>query len=737
MRPDSAFVQDMPASAESLQAVLREALPDADETVMDYLVSGLQVSDDVEKQPAKAKAKKKTTAKSKKKPGQSEKGDKEPHVTDDLEDDLLEVTAEVSRFHKEAVQDEVTTALDIDVKGVCISLPGRELLQEAHLKLSPGERYGLIGRNGSGKSSLLRCIARRRIPGFPEQCVCLLVAQEDVGDERHAVETVLAANEALVSLQAEEVVLAPAESGSVMDGTKAFLSLDLLRRQRERDRIARYESKLSGLRGKDARKALLDAEKKVKEAQKALDSAKEDPDASVRALNELTVIREQLDLLDPSALAKEAEVLLKGLGFTQEYLKMPTKTLSGGWRMRVAIAGAILAKPNVLMLDEPTNHLDWEAILWLEKYLSSGSLEEVAVIVVSHDRDFLDGVCTRMLRIHDKQLQIHDGNYSTYEKAHEEDQLHRADLAQRTQEKRDKVEKQIQEMEQKGRKSNNTNLLKQAASRRVKMGLDGGVTSFNRVGLEGVGGHKFKASYGDVDAAEAAMTVETKDAAVKLRLKSAAALGFDAAFLQCREVAVGHEDKQILIRKFDLDIRNGARVAILGVNGSGKTTLLRTLAHDLEPISGEVYQQPRVIVGVFNQHQADALPEEMTPVQILRERHPEMSEAEVRSHLGSFGVGRLAVQLVGSLSGGEKCRVALAAATIRPPHVLLLDEPTNHLDLPTVEALGKALKEFDGAVVVSSHDRRLLREVCQDFYAIQGRQMKKLTNLEQFLKSVR
>mmetsp|Transcript_69537 Transcript_69537/g.166727 ORF Transcript_69537/g.166727 Transcript_69537/m.166727 type:complete len:821 (-) Transcript_69537:369-2831(-) len=657
-------------------------------------------------------------------------------------DDLMEVTAEVSRFHKEAVQDEITSTLDIDVKGLCISVAGRELLVEAHLKLCPGQRYGLIGRNGCGKSSLLRAMDQRRIPGFPENSCCLLVAQEDIGDERSAVATVLAANEELATLQAEEAALAPAESTEdPKAASKALCALKLLRRRRECERAARYESKLSGLRGKEARKALLEAQAQVEQAEKALAAAEAaaegDAGASLEATTELAEVRARLSLLDPASMEAQIVMLLQGLGFKPSDLKAPTKMLSGGWRMRVAIARALFAKPNVLMLDEPTNHLDWEAILWLERYLKSSAMEDVALIVVSHDRDFLDNTSTMIMRIHDRQLFFHEGNYSTFEKAHEEDQLHRADLAQRVQEKRDKVEKQVAQMEQKGRKSNNANLLKQVASRRTKLGMDGKPWSFNRVGLEGVGGHKFKASYGDADAAEAAMVTESREADVKLRLKSAAALGFEAALLQCRDVVVGYDAKQPLIRKFDLDIRSGSRVAILGVNGSGKTTLLRTLAQDLAPLSGEVYQQPRVVVGFFNQHQTDALPQSQTPLEVLQERFPELAESEVRSHLGSFGIGRQAVQPVHSLSGGEKCRVALAAITLRPPHVLLLDEPTNHLDLPTVEALGRALKDFDGAVLISSHDRRLLREVCTDYFAVQGRQLAKLKGLDDFLRSMR
>jgi len=234
----------------------------------------------------------------------------------------------------------------------------------------------------------------------------------------------------------------------------------------------------------------------------------------------------------------------------------------------------------------------------------------------------------------------------------------------------------------------------------------------------------------------AEQAVEAKEQTVRLKLKAAAPLGFEAALLQCRDVVIGYDKATPLVQKFDLDIRAKSRIGILGVNGSGKTTLLRTLVQELPCLGGDVYQQPRVVVGFFSQHQADSLPGSATALEALCERHPLLTEGEVRSHLGSFGLGRLAVSPIRCLSGGERSRVALAAATLRPPHVLVLDEPTNHLDLQTVEALGSALKEFEGSVVVTSHDRRLLREVCDDFFAVQKKQLVKQT-LDAFVRSVK
>ena len=364
----------------------------------------------------------------------------------------VEVTARVSRYHREAVEDEMTSALaEVDVHDVCISVAGRDLLVDAHLKLCTGQRYGFVGRNGSGKSTLFRSMASGKIPGYPARCATLLVDQEDVGDERTAVDTVVSAHSELTELLEEEQSLSLVQSEpSPHNAIKAMQRHRHLMAKRKLFKATMYESKLSGLRGKAARKALLEAEAEEKKAAEALESEPDpeltDESASMqmKAVQLLAHVREQLQILGADSMKAQAEAILKGLGFSATDLQRPTRLLSGGWRMRVALAKALIAKPHVLLLDEPTNHLDWHAILWLEKYLVSDELSEVALVVVSHDRDFLDKVSTMTLRLFDKKLQTHSGNYSSFEEAHQKDQQHRQEVATRQNEKREKLGKKRQ-----------------------------------------------------------------------------------------------------------------------------------------------------------------------------------------------------------------------------------------------------------------------------------------------------
>eukprot|EP00415_Alexandrium_ostenfeldii_P004699 UN4699 len=231
---------------------------------------------------------------------------------------------------------------------------------------------------------------------------------------------------------------------------------------------------------------------------------------------------------------------------------------------------------------------------------------------------------------------------------------------------------------------------------------------------------------------------ESAAEAVNWVLKCAEPLGYHGAVLQCRDLAVGYAANPPLIKSFDFNVDVGQRIAILGLNGTGKSTLLATMAKRLQPLGGEVFHHPRLRLAFFAQHQVDELPLDTTPAGYMKALFPDASDSEIRGHLGSFGVKKQAVHPIATLSGGEKTRCSLAVVTFKPPHILLLDEPTNHLDLLTVEALGRALKAFEGGIVLVSHDRRLISELEASTFVVRDRQLcRNEGGLEAFLSRAR
>jgi ATP-binding cassette subfamily F protein 3 len=345
--------------------------------------------------------------------------------------------------------------------------------------------------------------------------------------------------------------------------------------------------------------------------------------------------------------------------------------------MRVALAKALFVEPHVLILDEPTNHLDWGSIFWLEEYLSK--LENTILIVVSHDRQFLDNFCTSILRLVRSKLEVFKGNYSDYEMTAA--QLHRVE---------EKQEEKQTSVGQVRRKRNN-----------AKLEFENTVALHFEVGPK---------------------------------------LTYSGPLLQCRGVVAGYPGKRIT-KPFDLSLDLASRVAILGHNGCGKTTLLKTIAQDLAPVSGTVYIHHSLRVGYFAQHQAEVLPCDKTPLQVLTAFGEGVRELEAEEILASFGFNaQQARQPIGTMSGGEKCRLALVRVVVKEPHILLLDEPTNHLDLLTVTALSDALNAFQGGVLLISHDRRLIKEVCPEThqqYLLDDGVLKRADGLSKFERSVR
>jgi ATP-binding cassette subfamily F protein 3 len=476
------------------------------------------------------------------------------------------------------------------------------LLEGADLTIHAGERIGLIGANGSGKSSLFALLrdelhADRGEAELPAHWRIAHVAQETPALERAAVEYAIDGDTHLRTIQ---------------------------------ERLSHAERAGDGHLIGELHAALADA--------------------------------------DAYTARPRAESLLLGLGFKTEELQRPVSTFSGGWRMRLNLAQALMTPSDLLLLDEPTNHLDLDAIIWLEDWLRRypGTL-----MVISHDRDFLDGVVKAIVHIDGRRLRRYTGDYSSFEEQ-------RAQAVVLTQ---NLIEKQVRERAH------------------LQSFID-----------------RFRAKATKARQAQSRMKMLAKMEELA-PLHVAAPFSFEFRdperspdpLLILEEVRAGYGEK-VVLTNVDLTLRSGERIGLLGVNGAGKTTLVRTIAGTLAPLGGDITLNKGLEVGYFAQHQLEMLRDDESPLWHLRRLAPKTREQELRNYLGSFNFpGDMANDPVGNFSGGERARLALALIVWQRPNLLLLDEPTNHLDLETREALAVALAQFEGTLVLVSHDRHLLR----------------------------
>ncbi|WP_085248542.1 ABC transporter ATP-binding protein [Gilliamella mensalis] len=417
----------------------------------------------------------------------------------------------------------------------------------------------------------------------------------------------------------------------------------------------------------------IDGDREYRQLEKQLNIANEQNNGQ-----QIAVIHEKLDTIDAWTIRARAATLLHGLGFSNEQLMLPVKSYSGGWRMRLNLAQALMCRSDLLLLDEPTNHLDLDAVIWLEKWLNSypGTL-----VLISHDRDFLDPLVNKIIHIEQKSLFEYTGNYSSFEIQRSTKLAQQQSLYESQQLKVAHLQNYIDRFRAKATKA------KQAQSR-IKM--------LERMEL---------------------IAPAHVDNPFHFNFKPSEFL--PSPLLMMEKVVAGYDDK-IILEKIKLNLVPGSRIGLLGRNGAGKSTLIKLLAGELAPKEGHINLAKGVQLGYFAQHQLEYLRPDESPLWHLTQlAEPKNTEQELRNYLGGFDFqGDKVTEPVKTFSGGEKARLVLALIVWQKPNLLLLDEPTNHLDLDMRQALTEALIDFDGALVVVSHDRHLLRSTTDEFYLV-------------------
>lgn len=489
----------------------------------------------------------------------------------------------------------------------------RLLLQDVVLTIHPGQKVGLTGANGTGKSSLFALI-RGELHGdagefgIPSKWVIAHVAQETPAVERPAIEYVMDGDVELREIQRQ---------------------LEVAEAKGDGHRAAELYARLEAAGGYDAR--------------------------------------------------SRAARLMHGLGFRANQEALSVQAFSGGWRMRLNLAQALMCRSDLLLLDEPTNHLDLDAVIWLEEWLRAyaGTL-----LLISHDRDFLDAVVNHIAHIEGEGIQLYSGNYSAFERIRAERLANQQAAYERQQREVAHIRSYVDRFRAKATKA------RQAQSR-------------------------LKA-------------LERMELIAQAHVDSPFHFGFlppkktPSPLLRLASVAAGYGEEPIL-RDIAFSLQPGDRIGLLGPNGAGKSTLIKLLAGELEPLAGDCVRAADLNLGYFAQHQLEQLHPADSPLDHLQRLAPKAPEQELRDFLGGFGFhGDRALGPVAPLSGGEKARLVLALLVYQRPNLLLLDEPTNHLDLEMRHALGQALQDYEGALVVVSHDRHLLRTTTDQLFLVSG-----------------
>ncbi|MGL4310681.1 MAG: ABC-F family ATP-binding cassette domain-containing protein [Paracoccaceae bacterium] len=498
----------------------------------------------------------------------------------------------------------------LKIADITYSVEGRPLFEGASATIPTGHKVGLVGQNGTGKTTLFRLIrGELALEGgsisVPQRAKIGGVAQEVPSSSTSLLDTVLSADTERAALMAE--------------------------------------------------------------AEHATDP------------HRIADIQHRLADIDAWSAEGRASAILKGLGFTPEECLMPCSDFSGGWRMRVALAGVLFAQPDILLLDEPTNYLDLEGALWLESYLAK---YPHTVIIISHDRGLLNRAVGAILHLENRKLTYWSGPYDQFARQRAEQRAVLVAEAKKQEARRAHLQSFVDRFKAKASKA-------VQAQSRVKM-------------LE-----KMTPITAPEEARKQVFTFPEPEA-------------LSPPIISMDGVAVGYGGPPVL-KNLALRIDQDDRIALLGRNGEGKSTLSKLLAGKLDAASGKVVRSSKLRIGYFAQHQVDELHLDETPLQHIMRLRPAEGQPKLRARLASFGLGAdQAETLVGRLSGGQKARLSLLLATIDAPHLLILDEPTNHLDIESREALTEALNDYTGAVVLVSHDMHLLGLVADRLWLVKG-----------------
>ena len=485
------------------------------------------------------------------------------------------------------------------------------LLQDAELVIHPGQHIGIIGGNGTGKSSLFK----------------LLLGQ--------------------IAADAGELFIPK-------DWRIAHMAQELARSERS------------------AVDYVLDGDPELRKIEAAIEKALLDEDH-----DQLAIEYEKMDIANGFDAHSRAEQLLHGLGFHQSEVGRPVNSFSGGWRIRLNLAQSLMSPSDLLLLDEPTNHLDLDATLWLEQWLKSypGTL-----LIISHDRDFIDNVVERIVHLEHHKTNSYKGNYSIFERVRSE----RLALQQASYEKQQKRRKDVEDFVARFRYK--ASKAKQAQSR---------LKELQRM-EDSAPAHVDSPFYFNFPPPKKA----------------------NGALVNISQAELGHDGK-IILSRVNVDLHPGTRIGLLGPNGAGKSTLINSLTGDLDLINGVRVYGENLKVGYFAQHQLEVLDLQASPFLHIQRISPTATDQQIRNFLGGFDFHNdKALDPIKDFSGGEKARVALAMIVWQKPNLLLLDEPTNHLDLEMRHALTMALQGYQGALVVISHDRHLLRNTVDEFFLV-------------------